>query len=230
MNDKMIKNVKAVFIDIDNTLLDFNKCANECIRLSFEKHNLPFSSGVFPVFKKINDGLWLEIELGTLTKKRLHEIRFNKVLNALGIDFDGTIIEQEFLSNLKVCAIPVDGAHELISYLAKKYIVCTASNSFYNQQVNRLTTAKMYDYVDYMFISEVLGKEKPTKEFFDECFSRLDGIKISEVVMIGDSLTADMKGGKQYGITTIWFNPNGETPNSDCDYTVKELLEIKNYL
>lgn len=224
------KTVKAVLIDIDNTLLDFNKSASESIRLAFEKFNLPFNKETFSVFKRINDGLWLEIEKGTLTKTQLHQVRFNKVLGALGIEFDGQTIEKEFLSNLKECAIPVDGAVEIVKYLSEKYLLCTASNAFYQQQIKRLTIAGIYGYVDRMFISEALGCEKPSYAFFEECFKRLDGIDKDQVVMIGDSLTADIKGGKDFGITTIWFNPEGKSKSKDCDYVVGNLKEIKKYL
>lgn len=225
-----LSKVKAVLIDIDNTLLDFNKCATECIRLAFEKFNLPFNDKTFGVFKKINDALWLEIENRTLTKTELHQVRFNRVLNALGLEYDGWEVEQQFLANLKECAIPVDGAVDLMKYLSKKYIVCTASNSFYNQQVKRLTTAGIYSYVDNMFISEVIGFEKPSSAFFLECLDRLNITDKNQVVMIGDSLTADIKGGKDFGITTIWFNPENQPKSNDCDIVVNSLEQIKNYL
>lgn len=230
MTDKNFQNVKAVLIDIDNTLLDFNKCATECIRLAFQKFNLEFNDQTFSVFKRVNDALWLEIENRTLTKKELHQVRFNRVLKALGLEYDGWEVEQEFLANLKECAIPVDGALDLMQYLSKKYIVCTASNSFYNQQVKRLTTAGIYSYVDHMFISEVIGHEKPSSAFFLECLDRLNITDKNQVVMIGDSLTADIKGGKEFGITTIWFNPENLPKTDDCDIVINRLEQIKNYL
>ena len=223
------KKIKAVLIDIDNTLLDFNKCATECIRLAFLKFNLKFDQNTFSIFKVINDGLWLEIEKGTLTKKELHQVRFNRVLKALGQEFDGELVEKEFLANLKQIAIPIDGALEIVKYLSSKYVLCTASNSFYNQQVNRLTTAGIFPYVKHMFISEVIGYEKPTNAFFNECLKKLSLDK-SQVVMIGDSLTADIKGGKDFGIKTIWFNPNYLENSDDCDVVVNSLDEIKKYL
>ena len=224
--------IKVVFIDIDNTLLDFNECAKESIKKSFEKFGLVYNDQVFPTFTRINNGLWLQIEDGSLTRKRLHEIRFNLILEQLGIDFDGILIEKEFKDNLFDCAITVDGALELVQYLSKKYMICTASNAIYDQQVNRLQKVGIYKYISKMFISEKIGYSKPTKEFFDVCFSNLDGVERDQVVMIGDSLSADVKGGKDYGLKTIWYNHNGiKEPNEkDYDYYVNKLLEIKNIL
>lgn len=230
MSEINFKNIKAVLLDIDNTLLDFNKCATECIRLVFKKFNLKFDQNTFSVFKVVNDELWLGIEKGTLTKKELHEVRFNKVLKALGQEYDGLLVEKEFLKNLKEIAIPIDGALDLVKYLSSKYVICTASNSFYNQQVNRLTTAGIYPYVDHMFISETIGYEKPTNAFFRECLNRLNCIEKSQVVMIGDSLSADIKGGLDFGIKTIWFNPENKPIPDDCDVVVNSLEEIKKYL
>lgn len=223
--------VKAVLIDIDNTLLDFNKCAEKSIEMAFNKYGLKFNEKVFPVFKKINDGLWLDIEKNIITREILHDIRFNKVFGALGIEFDGHIIEKEFLKNLALTAFAVDGAVEITKYLSQKYVLCTASNAFYNQQVNRLTMAGIYPYISKMFISERIGFSKPNAEFFDACINGLNGIDKSQIIMIGDSLTADIYGAKRYGLRTIWFNKEGIKKHvKEADYTVSNLMEIKEIL
>ena len=111
--------IKVVLIDIDNTLLDFNKCAEESVRLSFKKFGLEFNDKTFPVFKSINDGLWLDIEKKKITRQDLHDIRFNLILEALGQKFDGRLIEKEFLDNLYDIAIPCDGAIDVLKYLSK---------------------------------------------------------------------------------------------------------------
>lgn len=222
--------VKAVFIDIDNTLLDFNACATKAMKIAFTSHKLKFDKNTFPTFKSVNDGLWLRIERGEITREVLHDVRFNMIFERLGIKFDGHIIEREFLDNLNFCAIPVKGAKSIVKYLSKKYILCSASNAFYNQQINRLTASKLLPYLHKTFVSEKIGASKPSKEFFERSFSELDGIKPKDTVMIGDSVTADIEGGKNFGMQTIWFNRDKENIQSNADYVVTALKDIKKIL
>ena len=155
-----------------------------------------------------------------------------RVFQKLGISFDGETFEKYFLDNLAKSAEPVAGAHDLLEYLYKKYRLFTASNAFYNQQTSRLTKAGMLKYIEGMFISEKIGHEKPSKEFFDESFSQMGNPNKDEVIIIGDSLSADICGGAEYGIKTCWYNPHNITPDDDCpaDYIVKTLQDIKNIL
>lgn len=223
--------IKTVLIDIDNTLLDFNKSSKECIRQAFSEQNLPFNDTTFPTFKTINDGLWLRIEKGELDRVGLHKIRFNLVLDALGLKGDGPIIEKRFREILFDTAIAVDGARETLKYLASKYKVYAASNAIYLQQINRLTKTGMIEYLSGLFISEKLGVSKPTKEFFDICMAGANA-KIEETIMIGDSISADIIGAKKYGLKTVWYNHNGEPKEVGeiSDYVINNLVEVKNFL
>ncbi len=226
--------IKAVLIDVDNTLLDFNLSAEKSIQNAFNKYGLPFTENTFPRFRVINDMLWDKIENGEITRKELHRDRFNIIFNDLGIDFDGYTIEQEFLAQLFNVAIPVDGALETLKYLSSKYKVFTASNALHLQQLNRLTVSGLMPYITKTFISEVIGYPKPSPEFYKVCFDGISPISPDETIMIGDSINADIVGGKNCGLKTIYFNYNKKPIPEDkrgyCDYVVNHLLEIKNIL
>ncbi|MCQ2386828.1 MAG: YjjG family noncanonical pyrimidine nucleotidase [Clostridia bacterium] len=223
--------IKNILIDIDNTLLDFNESAKQSMEISFNKNGLSFSENVFPTFKKINDGLWLKIERGEMTRADLHDVRWNLIFDSLGIDFDGHILERDFLDNLFNCAVKVSGALEIVKYLAKKYNLYSASNAFYNQQINRLKISGLLPFFKDNFVSEKIGFSKPKKEFFDECFKKMKGAKKEDTIMIGDSLSADVIGGKNYGLDTVWFNREKlNIENSQADFVVNSLSEIKNIL
>ncbi len=222
--------IKAVLIDIDNTLLDFNKSADLAIKMGCEKYALPYNDITFPTFKRINDQLWKRIEKKTLTRKELHEIRFDLIFSELKIDFDGKTFEKTFLENLNVCACKIDGAEDIMRYLSQKYAVFTASNAPSEQQIKRLNASGLMKYVKKPFISQAIGYDKPDSRFFDNCFNQMDGITKEESILIGDSLSADIKGGINYGIKTIWYNFEKIKVNSPADYTVNSLEEIKNIL
>ena len=223
--------IEVVFIDIDNTLLDFNQSSKLSVKKAFSNFGLPYKDSDYVVFKTINDQLWKKIERGELDRKGLHNVRFPLVLKELGVDFDGLKVETEFRKVLAQTACLVDGALETLKYLCGKYKVYGATNAIYDLQVNRLTSAGLYQYFSGLFVSEKIGHNKPTKEFFDYCFSNIDGLKPSQAVMVGDSLTADIIGGKDYGMTTVWYNHDKLDMVSDkADYKIDKLIDIKTVL
>ncbi len=224
--------IKAILLDVDNTLIDFNKGAEWSMRKCFDEFNLEMTEDVISVFHKINDELWRRLEKGKLTKPELHKIRWQTIFDELGIKADGPVFEQKFIEYVPQAGIPVDGAKELLDFLYGKYIICYASNSSKSQQMIKLTKSDMLKYADHLFISDEIGYAKPAKEYFEECMARLSPIKKEEVILIGDSLTADIEGGLNFGIKTIWFDylKKGDSGEVKPDYTVKSLDEIKSLL
>ena len=224
--------IKAVFLDIDNTLLDFHLNAYYALVDAFDECGLKFEKENFDTFLKINNELWENIEKKVITSAELKVIRFQLVLKALNLTGDSAKIEELFRKKLYENAYAIDGAMDILKYLGGKYRVFAASNAIENQQIARLKKANMYDLFEKLFISEGIGHDKPSKEFFDFCFDSVGDIKPNEAVMIGDSLTADIKGGKDYGLTTVWFNRDGKiNPEPKfVDFEVKRLEDIKNVL
>lgn len=224
--------IKAVLLDIDNTLLDFSKCSQLAIQKSFSQHNLEYSQKVFSTFCAENEVLWKKIERGEYTREQLHKERWNIIFKKLAIDYNGVKVEQSFLDNLYDCVVLVDGALDIVKYLSKKYYLCTASNAPNDQQYNRLKIAGIYPYIKKVFTSEALGVDKPLPQFFDKVFSCLEGITPSQTAIIGDSITADINGGKKYGLTTIWYNhlKVAEPQQKFYDYKVDSLSQIKDIL
>lgn len=233
--------IKAVFLDIDNTLLDFDAYVKDSMTAGFEKYGLKkYEDWMFPVFQEVNHVLWCQLEQGELSYQELLKIRWNQVFQGLEIDFDGEVFEEFFKGYLYESAIPVEGALELLEYLKGKYVICAASNGPHGQQVNRLTLGGMIGYFDHLFISERLGIAKPAKEFFEIALRELneeqvrqgkDEILPSEILMIGDSLSSDMTGGNNSGLKTCLFDWKcKDTKGMHLDYVVHTLKEIQNIL
>lgn len=229
--------IEVVFLDIDNTILDFDAYVKKAMKDGFELFHLPkYEDYMFQVFENNNIRLWREIEQGKLDMEGLREIRWNLIFDELGIQGDGVTFEDFFRKELNKSAIPENDALEILEYLSSKYIVCAASNGPYKQQMNRIEIGGLTKYFEEIFISENVGASKPTKEFFDTCFSRLEqkiGKKVSpeNTVMIGDSLTSDISGGKGYGMKTCLYNKKKKEVSSDvADYIVCNLIDIKGIL
>ena len=206
--------IKVVLIDIDNTLLSFTGYVKEAMREGFSLFGLkPYTEAMFPVFKSINDSLWGQLEQGTLT------------------------FEEYFREKLFYNAVPEDGAEDLLKYLCRKYTLCAASNGPYEQQINRLRVGEMDEYFTCYFISSQVGAQKPSREFFDHCFSVLRNtehpdLAPEEVIIIGDSISSDISGGYDYGMHTCLYQKSEITGRGDprAEYVVRSLAEIKNIL
>ena len=201
---------KIVLLDLDNTLIDFNECARHSIINSFKKHGFTYTEDAFTTFITENVKIWKRLEKGEITKTELRENRWNIILGKLGIDYDGTIIEEEFENGVAQGAYAVEGAYELLDYLYPKYELYIVSNGFRFVQESRLKIGDFRKYFKDIFLSEDIGIQKPAKEFFDYCFEKLDNPEKNSVILIGDSLSADIIGGLNYGIDCIWFNKNGD--------------------
>ncbi|MBE6801898.1 MAG: noncanonical pyrimidine nucleotidase, YjjG family [Ruminococcaceae bacterium] len=223
---------KIILIDLDNTLIDFNECARHSVIDAFAELGFTYTPKVFETFIEENVKIWKRLEKGEIAKAQLRADRWNIILGRLGIDYDGTILEEMFENGVARYACPVEGAYELLDYLQGKYTLCIVSNGFRFVQESRLKIGDFEKYFDGIFVSEDIGIPKPAKEFFDYCFERLGNPPKGDTLLIGDSLSADIIGGINYGIDTIWFNKNGDPLPEDIEptYIVNKLEEIKSIL
>ena len=225
--------MKAFFIDIDNTLLDFDAYVRTTMARGFAHFGLPaYRPEMYHTFTAENNKLWRQIEEGTLTFDELQKVRWNRVFAALGFSFDGPTFEHYFRAALHESAIPTPGAMELLQSLSGHGILCVASNGPYEQQLHRLELGGMKPYFDHFFISERAGAAKPAAAFFDHAFRELNAaravpIRPEETVIIGDSLTSDIAGGRQYGMKTCYYRrPGAPVAPVGVDHTVTDLRQI----
>ncbi len=230
--------IRAVLLDIDNTLLDFDAYVQTAMKEGFKQFGLgEYTSQTYQTFLSINGPLWHALERGEITYQELLQVRWNKVFAALGITFDGLTFEKYFKGRLFHTAIPEQGAEELLSHLQGRFVLATASNGPYEQQINRLKLAKMYDKFSHHFISEAMGVAKPAKEYFDYCLNKINQdqpnpILPHEVLMIGDSLTSDMAGAMHAGLKTCFYDKHKreDTKGLAVDFIVTHLQEIGSLL
>ena len=223
---------RIVLLDLDNTIIDFNECARRSIMGIFEDLGFRYDDSVFETFITENVKIWKRLESGEIDKAYLRANRWNIILQKLGIDYDGTIIEERFENGVALGAYPVDGAYELLDYLYDKYDLYVVSNGLKFVQESRVKIGKYDKYFKALFLSEDVGIQKPDIRFFDYCYEKLGFPPKNELILIGDSLSADIKGGNNFGIDTIWFNKNGEENPTDIKptYIVNTLKEIESIL
>ena len=222
-----MKHVKAVFIDVDDTLLDFRKSSEAAINKAAEQLSVILPENFMDIFEPSNLELWKQLESGVITREELFENRFRIIFKIAGVTADGHTFEKAFKRGLWYSHVPIEHALEALGYLSGKYPVYVASNGPYDQQENRLREAGMLPFLSGLFVSERIGYVKPAPEFFRGCFETVSWCAPGESVMIGDSLTSDIAGAKNYGMQTIWFNKKGvaEDPET-ADETIVSLTDI----
>ncbi len=221
-----------VFLDTDDTILDFLKTERVAIGKTFACLGLQPTDALISRYSAINQSCWERFERGELTRAQVLLTRFEELFTELGVDVDAKYCEKIYRHLLGVGHIFVEGAEDLLAYLAPKYHLFIASNGVAETQDSRLASAGILPYFDAVFISERTGYHKPEKEYFDYCFARIPGFRREEAIIIGDSLSSDIQGGINAGIATCWFNYRNKPSRPDIhpDYTIYALSELKQIL
>ncbi len=224
--DKMIK---AIFIDIDDTILDWHLCSHQAASIAAKKLNILLPSNFFDVLDEVNQDLWDRYDRKEIDFETIKAIRFKTIFEKTNIIANPIEFEAKFREGVRDSTIEVEGARDLLEYLYSKYYVFAASNSNLYQQVRRLSRGALLDYFNDLFISEDIGHRKPSKEFFIECIKR-SHFEPNEIIVIGDSLTTDIQGANNANLKSIWYNPKRKEVNHSATYMVYDLNEIKKIL
>ena len=219
--------IHTVLLDLDDTILDFHKA--EALALS----DTPLALGIAPepdrvrLYSEINAAQWRRLEAGEITRAEVLTSRFALLFQALGVERSCELAQQLYEERLSQGHYFIDGAVEMLQTLSKKYALFLVSNGNLRVQEGRLKSAAISQYFQDIFISERIGADKPSRAFFDACFARIPGLDRSGCVIVGDSLTSDIRGGINAGIRTIWFNPARRPPAFDVhpDHEIHALHE-----
>lgn len=200
---------RAVFLDIDDTIFDFEKCSERALKQAFAACGIRFSKETVAVFRRVDETLWAQQKQGVLSILEVLEKRSREVTGILGAPEKAELFRTLFHQGLTEAFCPVEGIGEALEFLYKKYLVYAASNGFLQMQRSRLEKAGLLQYFQGLFVSDDIGAEKPSPRFFQECLRRT-GLQASEILMVGDSLSADMQGAKKSGLDVCWYNSKGK--------------------
>lgn len=222
--------IKAVLIDIDDTIFDFEKCSKNSFLKTLEKFNIKFKEEDFSYFNKVNDILWTKQKLGEINIKEVFIKRDYLMGKYFNIDIEKGLFNDLFVKFLYDEIEMVDGIEDLLLYLSDKYKIFTASNGIYKMQENRLKKSNLDKYFDKIFVSDKIGYEKPDKKFFQKIMD-LTKFSNDDLIMIGDSIKSDIIGAKNSKIKSIYFNKEDKKiSDKNFTYQVKNLSEIKKIL
>ncbi len=219
----------TILFDADNTLFDYDKAEAAGFRASFEHFGLHFEKSYHSEYRRINQEHWAAHERGEIDKDTLVVRRYEKLFDLLGINADAAAFNAYYLERLGQGADLIDGALEICERLSKTHRIAIVTNGVSAVQYSRIKRSAIKDSLPHIFVSSDVGFQKPQVEFFEHVLRALEVSDKSRVLIVGDSLSADMKGGNNSGINTCWFNPLSKPNNTGVfvTYEIKRLSEIE---
>ena len=217
-------NYKTILIDLDDTLLDFQKSEDVAIRTTIKTLGIEPTEDVVNAYKEINLKYWKMFERKEIEREALLIARFKEFCELLNVtNKDFSLLNETYFHYLSSSPFEIDGADEFLNKLSEKYDIYVITNGVKRVQTIRLSLVNITKYFKKVYISEEIGYQKPSIEFFDFVLNDLNITNKEEVLIIGDSLSSDIQGGINSGIDTVWYNP--KKLKSNINYT----YEIKNY-
>lgn len=221
----------GIFLDIDDTIFDYNKCSRNALKQTCYQCDISYSEDIVSLFRSIDDTLWKKQKQGLLSIEEVLRMRAEILLDKLGKVEKSKQFETCFQEELSTETVLVPKADEILIYLSEKVSIYAASNGMKATQLNRLNKANLLQYFTDIYVSDDIGFEKPSIVFFNECMKR-SGLTNSKILMIGDSLEADMIGAEKAGIDTCWYNPTQKKNSAKIrlKYEITDLLELKNII
>ena len=221
-----------LFLDLDDTILDFHKAEHIALSKTLEQFGLTPTEAVLSRYSRINKDHWERLERGELTRAQVLSGRFLVLFQEMGYQVDPEQVARTYEKNLSVGHYFLPGAEAAVDALSKKYRLFLASNGTASVQKDRMTSANLYRFFEKVFVSQEIGHNKPAKEYFDACFAQIPGFDKSKAIIVGDSLTSDILGGINAGIATCWVNP-GKKPcpaHMKPDYEIGYLYQLEELL
>ena len=217
-----------IFFDLDNTLLDFDRGEAHALSRAFRQFGIDPTPAVLARYHDINLRQWELLEEGKLTKDQVLTRRFDLLFAELGVSCDSQAVCDLYESFLAEEHDFIPGALELLEALSPRYSLHLATNGASAVQRRRLADAGILTYFQNIFISEEVGFHKPSPAFFLACFAAIPGFDHTSALMVGESLTSDIRGGRNAGLRTCWFDRLGRPYRPDIlpDYTVAALNQL----
>ena len=221
-----------LFLDLDDTILDFQKAEHVALSKTLENFGLNPTQEVLTRYNKINKAHWEALERKEMTRDQVLLGRFQMLFREFSVDADPEKVARSYEHNLGIGHWFLPGAEEAVTALSKKYKLYLASNGTASVQKGRMTSANLYRFFEKVFVSQEIGANKPSTEYFERCFAQIPGFDKAKAIIVGDSLTSDILGGQNAGIATCWVNPNHKErrPDIRVDYEIEALSQLEGLL
>lgn len=219
----------TILWDVDGTLLDFLYSQKYALTKCFRTVGREITEDQIQRYSRINDDYWKRLELGEVTKEQLLTGRFVALFREYGIEnIDVEAFAEEYQEALGSVFSYIDDSLSVCTALRGRVHQYAVTNGVTASQRNKLVISGLAELMDDLFISEQVGAPKPFQAFFDYVLGHIAEKDKTKILIVGDSLSSDIKGGLQAGIATCWYRPAGTVNDTVYrpDYEISDLHDI----
>lgn len=219
-----------ILFDADNTLFDFHASSKIAFHNSFQHHGMPSNQEQYDRFRHFNMIAWKAFDENRMDHKDIKSFRFTRLFEEMGIsELDPLAFNALYFRQLVENIRYVEGAREILSYLSDKVKIGLITNGMKEVQRPRLMASDIHYHFDMVVVSGEIGYSKPNSSYFEHVYMEMGEPQKERVLVVGDNIIADIKGGKSFGYKTAWFNPFGaENQNGvEPDFEISKLDEIR---
>ena len=220
----------TVLFDLDDTILDFHECEKRALTAVLKKLGIKATAERIALYSEINDKMWKKLERGEATREVVLTERFAEFFAAVNADTDAELGRAEYEKQLSEQAVFIPGDQDMLERLYKKYDLYIVSNGTSHVQAGRIAKAGIAKYFKDIFISHNIGVNKPDVRFFEYCAAHIGGFERERTVIVGDSPSSDIQGGKNFKIATVRFDPHFLPALPEADRVIHSLDEIDGVL
>ncbi len=221
-------NYHCILFDLDNTLLDFDLAESKAIAKTLEDIDIEPNNENIQIYQDINESLWKKLEKGQIRRDKIATERFSIFLKKMNKNQSVSAVSRAYLDNLAMQGILLPDTMPVLDELAEVATLAVITNGFTKTAQARVANSGNDKYMEDVFISEKIGVDKPNRKIFDVALSTLGVEDRKRVLIVGDRLESDIKGGINAGIATCWFNPQGDANNTDIrpNFEISSLHEL----
>lgn len=219
---------ETILFDLDHTLYDSHESERQAYAHATARAGLGDPDAHFERYVTINREMWAAVEGGDMLPTEVRHRRFERFNSEVGLAADAHRMADDFVWGLGAYGELYPGAEQLLAELAARASLGLVTNGLSEVQRSRLSRLGVADYFDVIVISSEVGVTKPRPDIFEIAFEQLGNPPRESAVMVGDSLTSDIAGGRNFGIDTCWYNPNGHVagPDDDVTFQVTKLEDV----
>ncbi|MCQ4087123.1 YjjG family noncanonical pyrimidine nucleotidase [Saccharibacillus sp. JS10] len=224
-----MKTYRYILFDADDTLLDFQRSEREAFAAALLESQLGLDfEQSYEQYTIINRALWLDYEQNKVTQTQLRSERFYRLFQQLKMDHDAKVFGDLYLRHFAAGSFLTPDALAVCDQLKSKFQLSIITNGIRDVQFSRILGSALHNHFDHIIVSDDVGFAKPAPQIFDYAMEKIGCTDKSEVLIVGDSLSSDIRGGHQYGIDTCWYNPNEFTNTSDIKptYEISKLTQL----
>lgn len=210
---------QTILLDADGTLLDFERSEAEAVREAMRENGISPTETLVKRYSEINDSLWKKLERGEIRKDVLLYHRFELFGEEFGFSLDAHKMAKDYMQFLSTKGYTLPGAKEFLERLHGKTELYIVTNGVEFIQIGRYARSGLEGLTARTFISGQIGYEKPDVRYFEAVAKEIPNFDLTRTLIVGDSLTSDMRGGVNFGLDTCWYNPKGKEVPKDLPLT-----------